>query len=98
MGTKTLLTTYCLVNLSPFSAIDFKNPYEIWFGQATNYRNMRAFDCSAYAHVSQRKLALRALRGFFITYSKGVKGYKIWCTYLNHLKCSINSSSMMVTY
>lgn len=34
-----------------------------------------------------RKLAPRALKGFFIGYLEGVNGYKIWCININHPKC-----------
>ena len=48
------------------------------------------FGCTAYAHINQGKLAPRALRGIFIGYQEGVKGYKIWCTYINPPKCIIS--------
>lgn len=78
-----LLTTYYLVNLSLSSAIDFKRPHEKWTGQPTNYGNLKAFGCSAYAHISQGKLAPRALKSIFIRYLERVKGYKIYCKYVN---------------
>ncbi|KAH9725257.1 hypothetical protein KPL70_007804 [Citrus sinensis] len=85
-----LLTAYYLVNLSLSSAIEFKTPYEKWTGQPTNYGDLKAFGYTAYAHVSQEKLAPRALKGIFIGYPEGVKGYKIWCTDVNPLKYIIN--------
>ncbi|KAH9647611.1 hypothetical protein KPL70_025255 [Citrus sinensis] len=85
-----LLTACHLVNLSPSTAIDFKTPYERWTGQPANYGNLRAFGCPAYAHTSQGKLAPRALKGFFIGYPEGVKGYKIWCTDLSPPRCIIS--------
>ena len=47
-----LLTTCYLVNLSLSSAIEFKTPYEKWTGQLENYEDLKAFGCTAYAHVS----------------------------------------------
>ncbi|KAH9717481.1 hypothetical protein KPL71_021830 [Citrus sinensis] len=85
-----LLTACHLVNLSPSTAIEFKTPYERWTGQPANYGNLRAFGCPAYAHTSQGKLAPRALKGFFIGYPEGVKGYKIWCTDLSPPRCIIS--------
>ncbi|KAH9649101.1 hypothetical protein KPL70_025857 [Citrus sinensis] len=85
-----LLTACYLVNLSPSTTIEFKTPYERWTGQPANYGNLRAFGCPAYAHTSQGKLAPRALKGFFIGYLEGVKGYKIWCTDLSPPKCIIS--------
>ena len=75
---ETLLTACYLVNLSPYSAIDFKTPDKKQTGQPANYENLRAFNCPAYVHTSQGKLAPRALKGFFIGYPERVKGYKIW--------------------
>ncbi|KAH9670332.1 hypothetical protein KPL70_016941 [Citrus sinensis] len=85
-----LLTACHPVNLSPSTTIDFKTPYEKWTGQPANYGNLRAFGCPAYAHTSQGKLAPRALKGFFIGYTEGVKGYKIWCTDLSPPRCIIS--------
>ena len=47
--------------------------------EATKPCNLRVFGCPAYAHISQGKLELRAVKGYFIRYPKGIKGYKIWC-------------------
>ncbi|KAH9687881.1 Integrase catalytic domain-containing protein [Citrus sinensis] len=85
-----LLTACYLVNLSPSSAIEFKTPYERWTGQLANYGDLRVFGCTAYIHVSQGKLAPRALKGSFIGYPEGVKGFKIWCTDINPPKCIIS--------
>ena len=48
------------------------------------------FGCTAYAHANQGKLAPRALKGLFIGYLEGVKGYKIWYTDLAPPKCIAN--------
>lgn len=60
---ETLLTTCYLVNLSPFIALDYKTPFELWHGKPTSYDSLKEFGCPAYAHVSQGKLAPRALKG-----------------------------------
>ncbi|KAH9722896.1 Integrase catalytic domain-containing protein [Citrus sinensis] len=85
-----LLTACYLVNLSPSSAIEFKTPYERWTGQPANYGDLKVFGCTAYMHISQGKLAPRALKGIFIGYPEGVKGFKIWCTNINPPKCIIS--------
>ena len=87
---ETLLTVCLLVNLSPSAAIDFKTPLEIWFGKPGNYIDLKAFGYDAYAHVKQGKLSPRALRGKFIRYPDGVKGYKLWCTDLSPPRCIIS--------
>ncbi|KAH9762156.1 hypothetical protein KPL70_000706 [Citrus sinensis] len=87
---ETLLTASYLVNLSPSAALDFKTPFEKWHGKPADYGSLKVFGCPAYAHVSQGKLAPRALKEKFIGYPEGVKGFKLWCTDLNPPKCIIS--------
>lgn len=87
---ETLLTTCYIVHLSPSAALEFKTPFEIWHEKPTNYDNLKVFGCPTYAHVSQRKLAPRALKGQFIGYPEGVKGFKPWCINLNPPRCIIS--------
>ncbi|KAH9802591.1 Integrase catalytic domain-containing protein [Citrus sinensis] len=87
---EVLMTASYLVNLSPSSALDFKTLFEIWHGKPASYEGLRAIGRSAYAHVRQGKLAPRALKGVFVGYLEGVKGYKIRCTDLNPPKCIIS--------
>ena len=87
---ETLLTACYLVNLNPTVALDYKTPFELWHGKRTSYDSLRIFGCPAYAHVRQGKLAPRALRGQFIGYPEGVKGYKLFFTDLNPAKCIIS--------
>ncbi|KAH9763592.1 Integrase catalytic domain-containing protein [Citrus sinensis] len=65
---ETLLTASYLVNLSPSVALDFKTPFEKWHGKPADYGILKVFGCPVYAHVSQGKLAPRALKGKFIGY------------------------------
>ncbi|KAH9660266.1 hypothetical protein KPL70_024153 [Citrus sinensis] len=87
---ETLLTACYLVNLIPSTAINFKTPFEIWYGKPADYGNLKAFGCPAYVHISQGKLAPRALKGVFIGYPEGVKGFKVWCTDLNPPRCIVS--------
>ncbi|KAH9687012.1 hypothetical protein KPL70_014605 [Citrus sinensis] len=87
---ETLLTASYLVNLSPSAALDFKTPFEMWHGKPASYVNLKVFGCPAYAHISQGKLAPRALKGQFLGYPDGVKGYKLWCTDLEPPRCIIS--------
>ncbi|KAH9765484.1 hypothetical protein KPL70_001889 [Citrus sinensis] len=77
---ETLSTACYIVNRSPSSRINFRTPIELWTGKPTDYSNLRVFGCPAYAHTKQGKLEPRALKGVFIGYPEGVKGYKLWCT------------------
>lgn len=72
LWTETFLTACHLVNLIPSTAIEFKTPYEKWTGQPANYKNVKAFGYLTYAHVSQGKLAPRAVKCNFIGYLEGV--------------------------
>lgn len=75
-----VMSTACyLVNRSPLSAIVFKTPKKIWLGRLVKYDNLIIFLCFAYAYINQGKLKLKALKGLFVGYLNGVKGYKIWC-------------------
>ncbi|KAH9801739.1 Integrase catalytic domain-containing protein [Citrus sinensis] len=76
---ETVSTACYLVNRSPLAAIDFKTPEEIWSGRPPKFENLRIFGCPAYVHINQGKLNARALKGFFVGYPDGVKGYRVWC-------------------
>ncbi|KAH9648407.1 hypothetical protein KPL70_025572 [Citrus sinensis] len=63
---------------SPSSALEFKTPQEVWSGKPPDLSNLKVFSCPAYAHIKQGKLEPRAVKGYFIGYPEGIKGYKIW--------------------
>ncbi|KAH9697805.1 Integrase catalytic domain-containing protein [Citrus sinensis] len=74
------VTTVCyLVNRSPSAALKFETPEEVWTGVPADYKHLRIFGCIAYLHVKQGKMDSRALKGVFVGYPEGVKGYKVWC-------------------
>ncbi|KAK9185556.1 hypothetical protein WN943_025912 [Citrus x changshan-huyou] len=81
-------TASYLVNKSPSSAIGFKTPEELWSGRPGKYEHLRVFGCPAYVHVRQGKLDARAIKGVFVGYPDGVKGYRVWCKEAN--KCLIS--------
>lgn len=85
-----MLAAYLLVNLSPYSTIDFKTPYEKWSGKPADCNKLKVFGCTVYAHINQGNLAPIALKGLYVGYPERVKGYKIWCTNLSIPKCIIN--------
>lgn len=74
---ETLMTTYLLVNLSSSVAISLKIPFELWSSKLATYNNLKVLGYIAYAHEDQGKIAPRALKGKFIGYPEGVKGYKV---------------------
>ena len=76
------METACyLVNISPSSALEDKNPHEVWTGKKTSLSHLRVFGCDAYVHVPKEKrtkLDNKSERCIFIGYKDGLKGYKLW--------------------
>ena len=71
-------TACYLINRSPHAAFNFEVPEEVWSSSKPTYDHLRTFGCIAYVHASQGKLCPRALKGVFLGYPFGIKGYKIW--------------------
>ena len=74
-------TTYYLVNRSPSSVLDDKNPHEVWTGKKPSLEHLRVFGCDAYVHVPKKnksKLDNKSEKCIFIGYKYCMKGYKIW--------------------
>ena len=71
-------TSVYIINRTPSAANDFNILEELWLGKVPGYRNLRRFGAVVYVHADQGKLKPRALRGVFIGYPTGVKGYKVW--------------------
>jgi transposase InsO family protein len=67
-----------IVNRLPLAALNGRTPLEVWSGSPANdYDSMRIFGCSAYYHVTESKLDLRAKKAIFLGFSGGVKGYRL---------------------
>ena len=81
-------TAAYLINRSPASTIDHNVPEELWLNKKPGYKHLRRFGSIAYVHIDQGKLKPRALKGIFIGYPSGTKGYKIWL--LEEQKCVIS--------
>ncbi|KAH9684691.1 DNA (cytosine-5)-methyltransferase [Citrus sinensis] len=75
---EVVTTAAYLINRSPSSALGFKTPQELWSGKPPDLTNLRIFGCPAYAHIKQGKLEPRAVKGYFLGYPEGIKGFKIW--------------------
>jgi hypothetical protein len=70
-----------LVNRSPSSTLDDKNPHEVWTGKKPSLTHLKVFGCEAYVHVPKEnkiKLDKKAENCIFIGYKYGLKGYNIW--------------------
>jgi hypothetical protein len=74
-------TACYLVNKSPSSALDDKNPQEVWTGKKPSLTYLKVFGSEAYVHVPKEnmsKLDKKVEKCIFIGYKDGLKGYKIW--------------------
>eukprot|EP00253_Pinus_taeda_P001996 PITA_01996 len=74
-------TTCYLVNRSPSSALEDKNPQEVWTFKKPYLSHLRVFGCDAYVHVPKEKrtkLDSKSEKCIFTGYKVGLKGYKIW--------------------
>jgi hypothetical protein len=70
-----------LVNKSPLSALDDKNPQEVWTGNKPSLTHLKVFIYEAYVHVPKQnksKPDKKVEKCIFIGYKDGLKGYKIW--------------------
>ena len=48
-------TACYLVNRSPSSVLEDKNPQEVWTGKKPSLSHLRVFGCDAYVHVPKEK-------------------------------------------
>jgi hypothetical protein len=80
VGTSCYLVSY-LVNISPSSVLDDKNPQEVWTSEKPSLTNLKVFGYDAYVHVpkeNRSKLDKKVEKCIFIGYKYGLKGYKLW--------------------
>ena len=89
---EAVATAVYVINRTPSSANDLNIPEELWMGKVPGYRHLRRFGSLVYVHIDQGKLKPRALKGVFIGYPTGVKGYKVWL--LQDQKCIISRNAM----
>lgn len=71
-------TAVYLINRTPNSSVDFEIPEKRWTGGKVDFSHLRRFGCSAYVHRIQEKTSPRAVKGVFVGYLFGVKGYRVW--------------------
>jgi hypothetical protein len=69
-----------IVNRLPSVTLNRRTPLEVWSGSPANdYDSMHIFGCSTYYHVTESKLDPKAMKAIFLGFSRGVKGYRLWC-------------------
>lgn len=67
-----------LINRTPSTIIGFKVPEEVWLDKKPGYKHLRKFGAVAYVRKDQGKLKPKSVKGVFIGYPLGSKGYKVW--------------------
>jgi hypothetical protein len=70
-----------LVNRSPLSTLDEKNPHKVWIGQKPSLTHLMVFGCDAYVCVPKEKISKIDTiyeKCIFIGYKDGSIGYNIW--------------------
>ena len=71
---------YCR-NRSPTSSLKGVTPFERFFTVKPNVEHLRVFGCTAYVLIpdeKRRKLDPKSMKGVFVGYPEGSKGYKIF--------------------
>lgn len=81
-------TAVYLINRSPSSATEYKLPEELWSGVRPGVKHLRRFGSAAYVHSRKAKTSPRAVKGYFVGYPKGVKGFRVWLP--EEGKCTIS--------
>lgn len=75
---EAIATSVYVINRTLSAANDCNIPEELWLGKTLGYNHLRRFGAVVDVHIDQGKLKPRALRGVFVGYPSGVKGYKVW--------------------
>ena len=88
---EAVATAAYLRNRCPTSTFQGATPFERWFGEKPNVDHLRTFGCEVYVHVpdqKRRKLEPKAVKGLFVGYPAGSKGYKIYMPESRKMICS----------
>ena len=88
---EAVATAAYLRNRCPTSTFQGATPYERWYREKPNVDNLRVFGCNVYVHVpdqKRRKLDAKAIKGVFVGYPSGTKGYKIFVPESRSMICS----------
>ncbi len=74
------MTACYLRNRSPAAGISM-TPFEAFWGKKPDVSNLRVFGCAVWAKVPdqfRKKLDPKAVKGIFVGYAEGNKGYRVW--------------------
>ena len=78
---EALSTATYLRNRSPAKSVKGTTPAEAWMGEKPDVNHLRAFGCTAYAHVAKderHKLDSKARKCIFLGYCTESKGYRLY--------------------
>lgn len=90
-----------LINRLPSSSIGWKCPYQLLLKKEVLYEDIKVFGCLCYVtnvHPKKDKFVARAIRGVFVGYSCGQKGYKVYDIENETLTVSRNVTCSEVVY
>jgi hypothetical protein len=76
-----LKTAVYLLNQVPSKAVP-KTPFELWTRRKPSLRHQHIWGCPAEARVYnpyEKKLDLRIISGYFISYPEKSKGFRFYC-------------------
>ncbi|KAE8699518.1 hypothetical protein F3Y22_tig00110577pilonHSYRG00088 [Hibiscus syriacus] len=79
--TKTINTTFYLVNRAPSTAIELKTPMEMWIGKPADYSNLHVFGSIVHVMYNSQEISEldpKSRKCKFLGYGDGVKGYRLW--------------------
>ena len=68
-------------NRMPHKALDWKTPYELWYGRKPNLSSIRVFGCLAYYYVDanmRKKLEPRGVPTVYVGQAENSNSYKLW--------------------
>ena len=78
---ESVLAAAHVINRTPSSLLKGKTPYEILYGKAPVYTDMKTFGCLCFAHNMQRdkdKFKARSRKCVFVGYPFGKRGWKLY--------------------
>ena len=78
---EALSTAIYLRNCSATKAVSGMIPFEVWTGEKPSVDHLRAFGCTAYAHIAKderKKLDSKARKCILLGYSNETKGYRLY--------------------
>ncbi|GMF18788.1 unnamed protein product [Phytophthora fragariaefolia] len=78
---EAVVTSTCMINITPSAAIDIRSPYLLWHNQLPRITKLRTFGYAAYAWIpkdKRTKLEAHAVKCIFVGYDEADRsGYRL---------------------